>query len=87
MSTLQDPASGDTGMDECFLLDLCEDRVANSPKTWRGLARTLDLSAIAQRVREECAACTGSDKQRIVERRRQGARRPGSSTSSTSSTS
>jgi hypothetical protein len=57
-------------MDDCFLLNLCEDRVANNPKTWRGLARTLDLSAIAQRVREECASCTGPDKQRFLLQRR-----------------
>ena len=57
-------------MDDCFLQNLCEDRVANNPKTWRDIDRTLDISAIAQRVREECASCTGPDKQRFLERRR-----------------
>lgn len=57
-------------MGDCFLITLCEDRVANDPKTWRGIMRTLDLSAIAQRVREECSHCTGPDKQRYLEQRR-----------------
>ena len=57
-------------MDDCFLQKLCEDRLVNSPKIWREENRTVDLSAIAQRVREECASCTGSDKQRYIKRRR-----------------
>lgn len=57
-------------MDECFLQTYCEDRVVNDPSIWREKARTLDLSAIAQRVRQQCASCTGADKQRYYERRR-----------------
>jgi hypothetical protein len=58
-------------IDDCILHTYCEERIVKGPKLWRQKARTMDLSAIAQQVREECASCTSADKQRYRRQRQE----------------